>query len=71
MIRTAEEVEDASLVVLRVMWWSYVINIIIGVLMLITMLFEIGSLDATLDSTAPYLNRLPTPDPQEWHYSFL
>jgi choline transport protein len=53
---TAEEVEDASLVVPRCMWWSYVLNVILGILMLIVMLFGIGNLDDALNSTAPYLN---------------
>ena len=52
----AEEVEDASLVVPRCMWWSYVLNVILGILMLIVMLFGIGNLDDALNSTAPYLN---------------
>ena len=35
--RTAEEVEDASLVVPKAMWWSYVFNVVLGVLILISM----------------------------------
>lgn len=38
------------------MWWSYVLNVILGILMLIVMLFGIGNLDDALNSTAPYLN---------------
>lgn len=52
----AEEVEDASWIVPRAMWWSYVINVFLGIIMLITMLFGIGSLEATLEADAPYLN---------------
>lgn len=37
------------------MWWSYVINVFLGIIMLITMLFGIGSLEATLEADAPYL----------------
>jgi choline transport protein len=55
-IKTAEEVEDASLVVPQCMWYSYVLNVLLGILMLITMLFGIGNLDDALDSTAPYQN---------------
>jgi choline transport protein len=32
----AEEVEDASLVVPKAMWWSYVINVIMGIIVLIS-----------------------------------
>ncbi|KAF2471723.1 amino acid transporter, partial [Lindgomyces ingoldianus] len=56
IVHISEEVEDASLVVPRCMWWSYIVNVLLGILMLITMLFGIGSLDSALDSTAPYLN---------------
>lgn len=56
VVHISEEVEDASLVVPRCMWWSYVINVILGILMLIVMLFGIGNLDDALNSTAPYLN---------------
>ncbi|KAF2108225.1 amino acid/polyamine transporter I [Lophiotrema nucula] len=56
IVHISEEVEDASWVVPRCMWWSYVVNVAFGILMLITMLFGIGSLDDALDSTAPYLN---------------
>ncbi len=53
---TAEEVEDASLVVPRCMWWSYLLNVFMGIIMLITMLFCIGDLNDAINSTAPYLN---------------
>ena len=52
---SAEEVEDASLVVPRCMWWSYVLNAGMGVVMLITMLFCIGDLSGAVASTTPYL----------------
>ncbi|KAK8241058.1 amino acid transporter-like protein [Phyllosticta capitalensis] len=56
IVHISEEVEDASLVVPRAMWWSYVVNVLLGIVTLITMLFCIGSLDATLEADAPYLN---------------
>jgi choline transport protein len=37
------------------MWWSYVMNVTMGIAMLVTMLFCIGDLDAAIDSKAPYL----------------
>ncbi|MCJ1419764.1 hypothetical protein MMC32_006120 [Xylographa parallela] len=36
VVHISEEVEDASLVVPRVMWWSYVFNVIMGIIMLIS-----------------------------------
>lgn len=45
VVHISEEVEDASLVVPQCMWWSYVGNTIVGVVMLIAMLFCIGPLD--------------------------
>ena len=56
IVHISEEVEDASLIVPKAMWWSYVINVILGIIMLITMLFGIGSLEDTLEADAPYLN---------------
>ncbi|KAF4314330.1 putative amino acid transporter protein [Botryosphaeria dothidea] len=56
IVHISEEVEDASWIVPRAMWWSYVINVFLGIVMLITMLFGIGSLEATLEADAPYLN---------------
>jgi amino acid transporter len=55
MLYLAEEVEDASLNVPRAIWWSYLLNIVMGTAMLITMLFCIGPLDAVIDSATPYL----------------
>lgn len=40
----SEEVGDASLIVPRCMWWSYVGNVLFGIVMLITMPFCIGPL---------------------------
>ncbi|EDO04644.1 hypothetical protein SS1G_07127 [Sclerotinia sclerotiorum 1980 UF-70] len=51
----AEEVEDASVNVPRAMWWSYILNVALGIIMLITLLFCIGPLDAAIASPAPYL----------------
>ena len=52
---SAEEVEDASLVVPQAMWWSFLMNVAMGIVMLITMLFCIGDLDTAINSEAPYL----------------
>ncbi|KAI3604227.1 amino acid transporter [Moniliophthora roreri] len=56
VVHISEEVEDASLIVPRAMWWSYVFNVLLGIITLITMLFCTGSLEATLEADAPYLN---------------
>jgi amino acid transporter len=37
------------------MWWSFVLNVVMGIAMLITMLFCIGDLDAAINTDAPYL----------------
>lgn len=50
VVHISEEVEDASVVVPRCMWWSYLGNIAMGVVMLVTMLFCIGPLDAVVSS---------------------
>ncbi|KAI9661029.1 MAG: hypothetical protein M1821_009356 [Bathelium mastoideum] len=55
IVHIAEETEDASLVVPRSMWWAYVGNIFTGIIMLITMLFCMGPLDAASNSDSPYL----------------
>ena len=52
----AEEVENASLVVPRCMWWSYILNVSMGIVILITMLFCIGDLNDAINSPAPYLS---------------
>lgn len=51
----SEEVEDASLTVPRVMWWSFIMNVAMGIVMLITMLFCIGTLDEALNAEVSYL----------------
>lgn len=51
----SEEVADAGLTVPRVMWWSFILNVLLGIIMLITMLFCIGSLEETLDAEIPYI----------------
>lgn len=51
----AEEVENASLNVPLAMWWSFVLNVVMGLAMLVTMLFCIGDLNAAINSSAPYL----------------
>jgi len=37
------------------MWWSYLLNLSLGIVMLITMLFCIGSLEEAIGAEAPYL----------------
>ena len=37
------------------MWWSYLLNLTLGIIILVTMLFCIGPLDAALESETPYL----------------
>lgn len=37
------------------MWWSYLLNLFMGIIMLITMLFCIGSLDDAMNAGTPYL----------------
>lgn len=66
VVHISEEVEDASLTVPRCMWYSYIGNVLLGLVMLITMLFCIGPLDAVVSlspHTGPFL---PTPtDPPQ------
>ncbi|CAD6442859.1 90bd4527-1b05-4edc-9b49-a094a9315455 [Sclerotinia trifoliorum] len=54
-VHISEEVEDASVNVPRAMWWSYILNVVLGFIMLITMVFCIGPLDAAIASPAPCL----------------
>jgi len=54
-VSVAEEVENASLNVPRAIWWSYLLNVGMGLIMLVTMLFCIGPLENALASEAPYL----------------
>jgi choline transport protein len=37
------------------MWWSYVLNAILGTIMITTLIFCIGPLDQAINSTAPFL----------------
>ncbi|KAF2018121.1 amino acid transporter [Aaosphaeria arxii CBS 175.79] len=55
IVHISEEVEEASLVVPRCIWWSYLVNVVVGVLMLVAMLFNIGPLHRVLNADAPYL----------------
>ncbi|KAG4030484.1 hypothetical protein MFRU_012g02170 [Monilinia fructicola] len=54
-VHISEEVEDASINVPRAMWWSYIFNVLLGFITLVTMFFCIGPLDAAIASPAPYL----------------
>ncbi|CAK1367398.1 putative amino-acid permease [Cercospora beticola] len=55
VVHISEEVENASLTVPRVMIWSYVGNVVLGIGMLVTMLFCLGPLDGVLEANIPYL----------------
>ncbi|KAK4898227.1 hypothetical protein LTR27_004234 [Elasticomyces elasticus] len=55
VVHISEEVEDASLTVPRCMFWSFVYNVLLGIIMLITMLFCIGPLGDVVESDVPYL----------------
>ena len=55
VVHISEEVQDASLVVPQVMWWSYILNVFLGIVALITMLFCIGPLEDAIASEIPYL----------------
>nr|OQO31753.1 hypothetical protein B0A51_00655 [Rachicladosporium sp. CCFEE 5018] len=55
VVHISEEVSDASLTVPRCMFWSYIGNVLMGIVMLTAMLFCIGPLDAVLESNVPYL----------------
>jgi choline transport protein len=48
-------VADASLNVPRSMWWSFLLNVAMGIVTLITMLFCIGPLVAALEAETPYV----------------
>ncbi|KAI6812114.1 GABA permease-like protein [Hortaea werneckii] len=55
VVHISEEVEDASITVPRCMWYSYIGNVLMGIVMLVTMLFCIGPLEDVIDSDVPYL----------------
>ena len=54
-VHISEEVEDASWVVPRCMWWSYLLNGLLALITLIIMLFTFGPLDETITYETPYL----------------
>ncbi|ROW08712.1 hypothetical protein VPNG_06378 [Cytospora leucostoma] len=56
IVHISEEVRDASLMVPRAMWWSYIVNTAMAFVMLVTMLYTIGPLESILDADLPYLN---------------
>jgi choline transport protein len=55
IVHLAEEVKNASIIVPRAMWWSYIGNVAFGSVMLITMLFCIGPLDPVIKSYWPFI----------------
>jgi len=67
----AEEAEYASLNVPRAMWWSFVLNVVMGLAMLVTMLFCIGDLNAAIDSSAPYLILFQNTGSSAWAYALM
>lgn len=60
MLDSTEEVENASLNVPRAMWWSFVLNVVISLAMLVTTLSETS---IAINSSAPYLILFRTPAP--------
>ena len=61
VVHISEEIEDASINVPRCMMWSFYMNIGLGIVMLITMLFCIGPLDVVVSSNIRVLDTyLPT-----------
>jgi choline transport protein len=55
IVHISEEVNNASLTVPRVMWWSYLMNAALGFVALLTMLFCIGPLETAVEEETPYL----------------
>ncbi|KAM0542654.1 hypothetical protein ACHAPJ_012686 [Fusarium lateritium] len=55
IVHLSEEVKNASIIVPRAIWWSYVGNVFFGFIMLITMLFCIGPLDPVIESDWPFI----------------
>lgn len=50
----SEEVKDASITVPKAMFWSYVANTSMGILLIVTVCFAIPDLQAALDDTSGY-----------------
>jgi len=55
IVHLSEEVKNASFIVPRAIWWSYIGNVIFGFIMLITLLFCIGPLDDAIASYWPFI----------------
>jgi amino acid transporter len=55
IVHLSEEVKNASIIVPRAIWWSYVGNVFFGFIMLITMLFCIGPLDTIIEADWPFI----------------
>jgi len=53
------------------MWWSFVLNVVMGLAMLVTMLFCIGDLNAAIDSSAPYLILFQNTGSSPWAYALM
>ena len=63
VVHISEEVEDASITVPRCMWYSYIGNVLMGIIMLVTMLFCIGPLeDVVRLPLSPYTTQTPAAD---------
>ena len=54
-VHISEEVGDASHVVPRTMWWSYILNFFLAIVTLITMLFTWGPVEDVMNADIPYL----------------
>jgi choline transport protein len=66
-----KKVENASWNVPRAMWWSFILNMLMGLAMLVTMLFCIGDLNAAIDSSTPYLILFQNTGLNVWAYALM
>lgn len=55
-VHLSEEVEDAGITVPRSIVWSYVLNSLMGLVMLITMLFTMGDLEDAINTGEPFVS---------------
>ena len=53
------------------MWWSFILNVFMGLVMLITMLFCIGDLETAIGSSAPYLILFKNTGSNAWSYTLM
>ncbi|KAH0046676.1 GABA permease-like protein, partial [Aureobasidium melanogenum] len=50
----SEEVKDAGLSVPRAMWWTYIVNGLLGLIMLVSFLFAMPSVDDAINDPTGY-----------------